>query len=240
MSTTTDRSLSERFETAFNRIHKALKENVTNAKSDKFTDLVRQGKKHGVIRYYEADLCQFAKLRNAIVHEKIDDGYYIAEPHEDIVKKIEKIADAFEKPSSALSISTKKVYSFRETDPLSEVLKVINKYGYSEFPIYDEKGQYRWLLTSAEIVKYLSAYFNEDNINLKRVKLLDLYDEKKDYHVRFVDQNATVFETEDLFEEFHKNNKKLECIIITAKGTTVEEPNGIITSSDLLIEQITE
>ncbi|MGN1400654.1 MAG: CBS domain-containing protein [Bacillus sp. (in: firmicutes)] len=240
MTANNQKSFSERFETAFNRIHKELKDTVKEAKSDKFTELVHEGRSHGFIRFYHDDLCQFAKLRNAIVHEKIDEGYYIAEPHEEVVEKIESIAAEFEKPSTALSISSKPVCYFSENDGLNEVLKAIRQYGYSGFPVFNERGQYQWFLTAASIVEYLASTFDKEDIDLKAVKVGNLYNEKKEYQVRFINQHAAVFEVEDIFDEFHKKNGKIEAVIITARGTTIEEPNGIITPSDLLKEEIGE
>ncbi|MFS0783941.1 CBS domain-containing protein [Bacillus sp. 1P06AnD] len=231
---------SERFETAFNRIHKALMKNVKGARSDKFTDLVYRGKSHGFIRYYEADLCQFAKLRNAIVHEKIKQDYYIAEPHIDIVEKIEKIAEEFERPPSALSIATKPVYYFYESDQLKDVLDVIKKHSHSIFPIYNEKEEYSWLLTASEIVKYLADHFDEDKRDLNRVKIKELFNPKHKKNIAFVSQHTTVFEIEDIYEEYQKRNKKLSCVVITRSGHLSEEPNGIITSWDLLGAEISE
>jgi predicted transcriptional regulator len=240
MTTDTQVSQSERFETAFNRIHKALIQAVKNARTDKFTDLVYKGKNHAFIRYYEHDLCQFAKLRNALVHEKIEEGYYIAEPHMDIIKKIESIADEFEKPETALSIATKPVYYFQEDDMLADVLDAIKKYSHSRFPIYNQESEYAWLLTSAEIVKYLAEHFANAKMDLNKVKVKALYNERKQHHIVFVSQNSSVFEVEDIFEEYQARNKKIEGVLITKNGSPKEKPNGIITSWDLLESEIGE
>ncbi|PLT35505.1 CBS domain-containing protein [Bacillus sp. V5-8f] len=240
MATKTKKSQSERFEAAFNRIHKALMQTVKNARSDKFTDLVYKGKNHAFIRFYEHDLAQFAKLRNAIVHEKIEEGYYIADPHLDIVEKIESIAEEFEKPASALSISTKPVTYFHESDKLSDVLLAIKKESHSQFPVYNANGEYVWLLTSAEIVKYLAEHFSNDSMNLKQVNVRELFNEKKKHNVLFVSQDSSLFEIEDIFEEFQSKNQKVDAILITKSGSKKEQPNGIITSWDLLEAEIGE
>lgn len=240
MATNTEISQSERFETAFNRIHKALMKTVKHAKTDKFTDLVYKGKNHAFIRYYEKDLVQFAKLRNALVHEKIEEGYYIAEPHLDIIEKIEKMAEEFEKPESALSVASKAVDYFHEEDKLADVLAVIKKHSHSRFPVYDKNGEYIWLLTSAEIVKYLAENFDDEKMNLNQVKVSELYNEQIKHNIVFVSQNCGIFEVEDIFEEYQSKNKKLEAVIITKTGSPQETPNGIITSWDLLEVEISE
>ena len=240
MATKTELILAERFETAFNRIHKVLKNIVKHANTDKFTELVYKGKSHILIRYYEKDLCQYAKLRNALVHEKINSDYYIAEPHQDIVEHIERIADEFEKPKTGLSISSKEVYYFYEEDLLKDVLACIKKKSHSRFPIYNEKEQYKWLLTTKEMIIWLASQFDNRNIDLNHVKVKDLYHPNYVNRVHFVSQNATVFEIEDLFEEDQIHKNRLEAILITPSGKDTEKPNGIITSTDLLEEELAE
>ena len=234
MAETQTMKQSERFEAAFNRIHKVLKDTLPQCRTDRFAELVQEGRGHGLIRYYERDLFQFAKLRNAMVHEKIDDGYYIAEPHKEAVEKIERIAEELEKPPTALSISSKPVCYFHEDDNLADVLKAIREHSHTRFPIYNDNEEYRWLLTATEIVQYLASHFDDDYKELENVKVRELYNKKYRHLVSFVNQHATVFDVETVFEAAQKNNKKLECIIITTKGNSSEEPNGIITPWDLL------
>ncbi|WP_052019553.1 hypothetical protein [Mesobacillus boroniphilus] len=129
---------SGKFETAFNRIHKALKEMVKGTDSDAFVELLYSGyKNHSLVRKYKSELHQFAKLRNAIVHERVNADYYIAEPHIEVVERIEEICKEFEKPQTALSIATSPVFYYYEDAYLKDVLKVINKFDFTRFPVYD-------------------------------------------------------------------------------------------------------
>lgn len=72
--------LAERFETAFNRIHKCLIRLVRHDRSDSFKILLDYGGNHAIIRTHRQDLYQYAKLRNALVHERVKEKFYIAEP----------------------------------------------------------------------------------------------------------------------------------------------------------------
>ena len=47
----------------------------------------------------------YAKLRNTLVHEKIDSDFYIEEPHQNIVEDIERMAEEFEKPNGIITSS---------------------------------------------------------------------------------------------------------------------------------------
>ena len=48
-----------------------------------------------IIETYKKDLEQYARLRNAIVHEKVEIGFNIIEPNAKVVSHIEKIANVF-------------------------------------------------------------------------------------------------------------------------------------------------
>ncbi|MGA4720031.1 CBS domain-containing protein [Fictibacillus nanhaiensis] len=231
----TENSLSERFEIAFNQIHKCLIDKVKDTKDDRFKNLVETGmKKHSLIRSFYNELGQFAKLRNAIVHEKVDHDFYIAEPHLEIVERIEKIAGYFMKPETALNIATKKVHHFKESDRLEDVLSCIRKTSYSRFPIYNEKGEYLWLLTATYLLNWLTDRLADQVIDLNNARISDIADNEQKQLVAFISKTSSIFKAEEIFENIHKEGKKLEAIIITLNGSENEKPLGIFTSYDLI------
>jgi CBS domain-containing protein len=235
LKTDKENGLSERFEIAFNQIHKCLMDKVNDTTDDRFKNLVEVGmNKHSLIRSFYNELCQFAKLRNAIVHEKVDHDYYIAEPHLDIVERIEKIAGYFQKPETALSIATKEVHHFKESDRLADVLSCIRETSYSRFPVYNEKGEYLWLLTATYILNWLTDRLADQVIDLNNAKISDITIKKENQLVAFISKTSSIFKAEEIFETFHKEGKKLEAIIITLNGSENERPLGIVTSYDLI------
>jgi predicted transcriptional regulator len=225
--------LAERFETAFNRIHKCLLRLVRNARSDAFKLLLDQGDSHAIIRTYRNDLYQYAKLRNALVHEKVKEKFYIAEPHEEIVIHIEKIAHLFEQPNKALTIASSPVLYYKEETPLKDIMKVVDKLSYSMFPIYDCTGTYKWLLTAEGIIRWLSQQ-PISGISLEHVPVQAIQPHEKLHEVVYVNREIDIYEVEELFEDYYLAHKKLEAVIITHNGQKSEKPLGIITSSDLV------
>lgn len=225
--------LAERFEAAFNRIHKGLMRIVRNARNDSFKALLDEGDSHAIIRMYSDDLYQYAKLRNAIVHDKVKEHFYIAEPHEEIVLHIEKVADHFEKPRMALDIASNPVLYYKEDTPLKDILKVVDSLSFSQYPIVDSQGTYKWLLTSEGIIRWLSKQPTSD-ISLEKVVVKDLYQYENPHHVIYVNKDTDIYEVEALFEEHHLAKKKLEAVIVTENGKIEERPLGIITAWDLV------
>lgn len=225
--------LSERFEVAYNLIHDALKQ-LVDEEEDRFTVLLRLGESrhHLIHRYYE-DLKQYGKLRNAIVHEKRQPGLYIAEPNEEVVKHIEKIATIFSKPVTGLTIATKDVKFFEQSQPLKEVLEAIQQHGYSQYPIYDEK-KYVGLLKTTHILSWMSNTFEQGNIQIVDQTVGDLIPYMKEAPIEFVSKHANIFEVEAIFEEKHRRKIDLEAVIVNENGKENEWPLGLITPWDLI------
>jgi predicted transcriptional regulator len=226
--------LSERFEVAFNQIHNWMQKNIKNARTDRFAELLRLGfPLHSLIRKYYHDLKMFGRLRNSIVHDKIELGFYIAEPHVSVVNKIENIASQLVQPRDALSIATKPVFFYYEDAKLKDILTVINKRSYSIFPIYDKNG-FKWPLTTDCIIKWFADNMVENIIQLDDVKVKDLFPLKRSTPIEFVRKDADMFVIEEIFEKYHVKKQKLEAVIVTETGRQSEKPLGIVTSWDLV------
>jgi len=208
---------------------------VKGTDSDAFVELLYSGyKNHSLVRKYKSELHQFAKLRNAIVHERVNADYYIAEPHIEVIERIEEIAREFEKPQTALSIATSPVFYYYEDAYLKDVLKVINKFDFTRFPVYDKDDKYVALLTSTEIIQWMAKHFSDSVVHFEDVRVKELLTKGKNYFVTFVDEDASMYHIEELFERYHTRGKKLQAVIITETGDRHGKPIGVITPWDLL------
>ena len=228
-----DVHLAERFEVAFNQIHASLKRMVP-AKTDSFSKLVTFGaKNNSIIREYQDELYQYSRLRNAIVHDKVELGYYIAEPHEEVVNRIEKISAILSKPNYALEIATRPVITFDFEDTVEEVIQGIKIHGYSQYPIYNS-GKCVGLLRARGILQWMAKRFVNGIVDLKRIKVKDIYAKEHDHPIEFVSKKANIFDVEEMFEKAHQRKSKLETIMITEHGYASEQPLGLITPWDLI------
>ncbi len=78
-----------------------------------FYRLIDQAKKKDVlVRKYEDDLRSYADLRNAIVHHRTSMEFVIAEPHIDVVERIEHIDFTIAKPTLVGQMFRKKSACF--------------------------------------------------------------------------------------------------------------------------------
>jgi predicted transcriptional regulator len=188
--------LSERFEVAFNQVHEALR-NIVKIPDDRFYVLLKVGaKNYQIIETYRRDLEQYAKLRNALVHEKLEVGYYIAEPNIKVVEHIEKIAKIFSRPNYALSIATKKVVYFNYDDNILNVIEAIRDFGYSQYPIY-KNNDCIGLLTTGDIVNWMAKNVVNNHVNFSNITVSNVTVNEETHPVRFVPKNSNIFDVEN-------------------------------------------
>ncbi|WML49893.1 hypothetical protein RCG23_08465 [Neobacillus sp. PS3-34] len=228
------REKSERFEVAFNQIHEKLKNLVKFAENDHFLELLHRARnQHSSIRHYFDDLKSYARLRNALVHERSKANFYIAEPHTEVVEQIERIAVFLSTPPSITSIASAKVKTYEADEEVKDVLQDMQKYSFTQFPIYNN-GQFSFLLTEGGMRSYFTSRLKGNTIDLSGQKLKDIRPCENTNTVKFVSKKMNIFELEDLFEERVQKGDKLEAVIITENGSEKEMPIGLISPWDLI------
>ncbi len=230
------RNLSERFEVAFNQIHDQLciYANEPNHHIS-FTEVLAKAKSHHKMISTHYDLLkQCSKLRNAMVHRKIKESFYIAEPHEEVVREIEKLADVLLSPPTSSSIASHPVEFFYVDAPLSKVLACIEEKKFSQFPIYEDK-QCLGLLTEGAILQWIARHLLSSKQTLQDISIQDIFHTERISDVVFCSTSSTIFDVQSLFQSYvEKKQQKLEAIVLTETGSNQELPKGIISSWDLV------
>ncbi|WP_100331242.1 CBS domain-containing protein [Bacillus xiapuensis] len=222
-----------RFEAAFNRIHQQLQQLCSHQQNHPFIEALHDcARHHASVRVHIEELKQFAKLRNAIVHQKTDAHFYIAEPHEETVERIEQIDKLISEPAEALSISSQPVCTVELSTSITKVLQMIQDFSYSEYPVF-EKGVCQGLLAGKDLLTWMANQLAEDRIDLSGMTVKNVLPHAPQREIAFLKKEANIFDAEYVFEDFQNRNKKLEAILITPNGTPKELPIGIITSWDL-------
>ena len=226
---------SDRFLFAFNRIDHRLKE-IAGAKSFlPFYRLVDQSKKKdAIVRKYEDDLRAFADLRNAIVHHRTALDYVIAEPHDEIVDRIEQLDVTLSRPTHVGKMFRKRVRVFQIQDSLHKVLKTIHNRQYTQFPIYEGK-QFRGLLTTVGITNWFANRINHGKLSHKMPTIGDILEfEKRRVNYKFISRYMTVYEAEELFKQGVESGKRFEALLITEHGKKEQKLIGMITPLDIM------
>jgi len=225
---------STRFTNAYNVIDNALRVQYNFKNNVTFSDLIRRcSSLNTVIRVYEDDLVDFARLRNAIIHNKSEQ--VIAEPHTEVVELMEKIARLVSTPPLAIdAIKSGDVAVIDCKATIRDLMLTTGKVGYSSIPIYNGNeliGVMRWRKLVEVLATYVIAQGQniDDFINNTTLENF-LHRFPCNMHFTLTTNTITIEETLTLFN----HNRKLACIIITPDGSSHKRPLGIITGADVM------
>ncbi|WP_207694944.1 CBS domain-containing protein [Enterococcus sp. DIV0212c] len=222
---------AEEFLSSFNRIEKWFREQLNNPTSMGFSEMVRRlaRKKDSQITLFQDDLLQMAQLRNAIVHERISTDFVIAEPNDWAVQRMQEIEQALISPEKVLPRFSKKVTGFDVNISIKEILSIVARKQYSQFPIYDD-GVFKGLITVRGIGIWLAIESSKGDIHLEDRKASELLvNNYKGSNYQFVSKETTVFQVEEMFV----TQVRLEAILITKDGNPNGSLLGIIRPRDL-------
>ncbi len=229
-----EKSNAARFLAAFNDIDYVIKTRYNLNRSMGFSEAVRRAVAYNyTIRKYEDDLIGYGRLRNAIVHDNGD--FIIAEPHIDVVEKIEKICKLLTTPPRALeSIARRDVLSVHAHKSMREVIMLIASSSYSNIPVFNDDNEIIGIANGQKIIdalgKHLLSGGKADSF-LDAIKIEDMLSkiENSDYYA-IANKDITI---EQALTLFHQNSKLL-AVLITNNGGAKEKPLGILTGADVL------
>ncbi len=233
MSNLTTKSLGSRFLDAYNAIDKALRIQYNYKTTISFSDLIRRcADLNHVIRGYENDLINFARLRNAIVHSS-DNNKVIAEPHLDVVELMEKIASLITTPPLVVEVMRlRPVATIDATRNLYDLIKETGKTGHGMIPAYKGNnlvGIVRWRKLIEDLAGILDTCDLDQFIRKTSIEdYLRMYPQSG--HFTIVNQSVTIEQILTIFN----NNRKIAGILITENGTATELPVCFLTNADII------
>lgn len=227
-------SNAERFITAYNNIDYGLRTIYNFKRSMSFSDVVRRSVVlNSVVRKYEEDLIDFGRLRNAIIHQG-NSKYTIAEPHDDIVEKIERLAELITEPPIAIDrIGNSEVITINGDMKVGKAIELIYRTGYSNLPTYDG-DRLIGILNGRKLINVLGeriglgANLQEFIDNTTVAEIIEEMGD--DYYFMLADEKLTIDSAMNYFE----NNRKLLIILITKGGKDTGKPLKIISVSDII------
>ena len=228
------KSNAERFIAAYNNIDYSLRTIYDFKRSMSFSDVIRRSVVlNSVVRKYEEDLIDFGRLRNAIIHQG-NSKYIIAEPHDDIVEKIEKLALLISEPPIAMDrVGNKEVITINHDMKLKLAIELIYRTGYSNLPVY--KGEKLiGVINGRKMINVIGQKLCE-NVDIEQFVENTSVEEViaemgEDYYFMLADEKLTIDEAMNFFE----NNRKLLIILITKDGKDSSKPLKIISAADII------
>lgn len=225
---------SQKFISLFQRLEKlATDQSRLPKKADLSNKLSELSKGNNVFRYYKKDLTQLRELRNAIIHGSVKDGSAIAEPHDEIVSKLEEIVKKIESPIKVLPEFQVEIEVVNSLDQISDALDSFYRGDYSQLPVI-ENGKFIDLLTTDTVTRWIAANKDEGGYLLENVAVHEIlpYKEFPDNY-KFVSRNTTLIEVLKIFENFKYKQQLIDAILITQDGKKDQKLLGIITHYDI-------
>ncbi len=226
-------SNSERFLNAFSAIEHEMERILDLKTHRRFFELVEKSARvNPVIDRFRFDLKEYGELRNAIVHDRAG-NIVIAEPNDEAVIQIERIARLLLEPPRVAPLFLKDVLTLSVNHPVSRAIRDFGRMSYTQAPVLDD-GEMIGLLTSNMIVKWMGLSLADNSFDIDSVTLLDVINTVgHEGNYEFVSVNKSLFDIPDLFYQWQNQGKKLEAVLITQNGEADEPLLGIITNRDL-------
>jgi CBS domain-containing protein len=226
---------AEEFIQLFNQVETFLSLLVGPKKPLPFAQLVDAASVHNAaVRANNGHLKQFAKLRNAIVHDADYPLHIVAIPSQEALLRFKAIAQEVLEPDPLIPTFATPVRCFSPSDTLSGVLKFMREQDFSQVIV---RGSDRRLsmLTVEGITKWLANDL-EENRNSTNTEILErvLPLEPPGCFI-IMGPEKTIFDAVDAFSNtIHLKSTRLYAIAITTNGGDREEPIGFVTPWDLV------
>jgi len=228
--TETDKTLIERFLTAYNKIDHFLRGRIIVDREQGFKKVVHEyGQKYPSWPHKDA-LLLLADLRNVLTHNRVEVYEYLSVPTEPVVWKIEQIRDSLIEPQKVIPAFQRNVLTVSLEDSLLHVLKLVRENNYSQFPVYKD-GEFQGLITENGIAFWLASHVKEMSLvefEEQTVKDVLFFEEQRKNYL-FIGRTTPVYEANGLFMK----ERFLEAVLITKNGKKTEKLLGIMTRWDL-------
>ena len=233
-----DKTKSKDFIDYYNEIDIFLRKSGNFERKIPYYTIVNDSKLF-VVQRFKQELLKFGDLRNAILHNPKIDDRTIAEPHEEIVRRIKELYEIITVPKKVSTTFNFKVLGAKENDFINEILAEMRVKSFSQFPVLNVSDEVIELINTNTISRWLCLKIENDGTILSdSVKVKDLIPEiefNKNY--KFVSQQTSIYEAYNHFLEAIKNNKRnLDCLFITNSGSSKEKLLGLITIEDIALE----
>lgn len=224
------------FLSAFNDLEDFFTASLEVNTHTKFAALLqRYDDKHHLPRSQLAALRAFASLRNAISHGTYRDGRPIAQPLLETVREMQRIRDLVMRPPTAMSVlEVRGVCTVSPRDKLSEALRYVREFDFSQLPMYDG-STYVGLLTTNTIARWLAAQFVAYDAMAGEERLAEVvkFAEVTDRAVQLPKVATVVDVVRELTEDEDDGAPPPTAVIFTAGGGVDEEPLGVAVAADL-------
>lgn len=229
--------------TVFIRAYNTLQETIEERTGKRFKNFGKAfyhaiNSNDHLVKRHKAKIEFYMELRNLLSHEATLKQPPFAEPSDYLITDILKTIQDIKNPNKVRDVFLSDVKTFQVDDMLTEVLDVIQKENYSQFPVF-EQNKLIGLITENGITSFLAQSVEEDIISIKETTIADIVSATKDEAIDayvIVNTNENIYEIENIFIENTKKGNARFTILISHLANKIGKPQdiaGIITPWDM-------
>jgi predicted transcriptional regulator len=166
------------------------------------------------------------------VHERRG-GMPIAEPHQEAVDDLRRIATLIIDPPRVRGLGTMKVLTCALETSVGDASRTMRAGSFSQLPVYRGR-EFVGLLTSETIARWLGAELRHQDGILEDQPVSAVLGHRDESGVEeFASRERSLIEMIELFEQTVRSGKNLDAVLITHSGARHESPIYILTVFDL-------
>lgn len=186
------------------------------------------------VRANNVRLKQFAKLRNAIVHEADYPSHIVAVPSHDALLRFKGIVQEVVAPKPLIPTFATQVRCFAPGDRLPEVLKFMRNCDFSQVIVRGSDGRLS-MLTVEGITRWFAGDVEANQNSASETTLEKVLCLEPLGCFIIMSPDKTIFDAADAFRNsIHRKATRLYAITITENGADGGEPIGFVTPWDLV------
>lgn len=224
---------SDKFLSIYNKLDNYLRDLERTENYVSFSSIVnRLSKNRREVRQFKKKLFEYNDLRNAIVHERID-NMVIAEPNDFAVNDFERIYKKISSPDLITRVVNHHVKTLDIDDMLTDALIIMQENDFSQIPVY-KGNEFIDMLNTEAITSWMKSSIAQEIVSITEMSIREILKHKSDYtKTVFKPRKINVYEIMDIYKKNVYEPKQIDAIIITHNGRKDEKPLTIITDFDI-------
>ncbi|MCC5894690.1 MAG: CBS domain-containing protein [Alkalibacterium sp.] len=227
----------QRFMHAFNELHNVIAHKINKDPDTNFGELLGLAakQKDKVIETYISRINFYRELRNILTHKTLDGGEAVAQPSEALIHEIELITEKIQYNKKVKDLFLKRVRTFDVTDRLDQVLDIINRVRYTQFPVFDGT-ELVGIVTSIGVTKFLAKSKNQEMKTIMSTTIEDILgvEDDQDFYA-VIPSDKSIFDIEEIFLRQMKDGHFAFTLLIARENEIKSKKDlaGIITPWDI-------
>lgn len=227
---------AEEFIQLFNHVAQFLLRLVNLPVDTPFKTVVKKASDNNAsVRENAVNLEQFARLRNAIVHDENYPRHIVAMPSPEALSKFKRVVHEVIEPTPLIPTFARQVRCFSPSDTLSAALGFMREHDFSQVVVKGVDGKLG-MVTVEGIAWRLADGISGTLPPADAAAIGEIVALEPPGAFRVMDARKNIFDAVDAFRNsIRRDSTRLSAILITENGDLGEEPIGFITPSDLVL-----